>query len=222
MTRLFRTFTARKATAGPHPRRWRVAALLAAVFALAAGSAGLASPASAAGTAYWTSLMFNNNHSSYNSGATAITPGNLANLQPIATFMSGVTFLSTPIEANGMIYIAGENGYFYAVKESTRSVAWSMSMGVTPNAECGQLGMTSTAAYANNSTTGATVYVNATNGKLYALNATTGAIEWQATVDTPSTTLTDTTPGPRQWWPMEMSTSEFPPTATTRWSRPGY
>jgi outer membrane protein assembly factor BamB len=90
-----------------------------------------------------------------------------------------------------MVYIGGENGYFYAVKESTRSVAWSMYMGVTPNAECGQLGLTSTAVVANDSTTGATVYVNATDGHLYALNATTGAIIWKATVDTPSTTLTD-------------------------------
>ena len=77
------------------------------------------------------------------------------------------------------------------MKESTRSVAWTLNTGVTLNGECGEMGQISTATVANNATTGATVYVNGTNGQLYALNATTGAIIWQATVDTPSTTVDD-------------------------------
>ena len=43
----------------------------------------------------------------------------------------------------------------------------------------------------NDPATGLTVYVNAPDGQLYALSAATGATLWQATVDTPSTTVDD-------------------------------
>lgn len=159
-----------------------------------AGVAGVASatPAAAAGSADWTSYLFNTGHSSYNSAATSITTSNLASLKQVATFMPATVFWASPVEANGIVYIGGENGYFYAIKKSTRSVAWSMYMGITPAAECGQsLGITSTAVVADDATTGETVYVNAPDGQLYALNATTGAVLWHATVDTPSTTEDD-------------------------------
>jgi outer membrane protein assembly factor BamB len=193
MTRLLRTLTTGQTTAGSRRRRTRIVGRVGALAVLLAGGAGLASgtPAAAAGSPNWPSYLFNTNHSSYSSAATSIGTGNLGNLQPVANWMPFGVFLASPTVFNGVVYIGGDNGYFYAVKLFTHTVMWSKFMGVTPNAECGQVGIVSTATVANNPTTGETVYVNAPNGQLYALNASTGAVIWQATVDTPSTTLDD-------------------------------
>jgi outer membrane protein assembly factor BamB len=155
--------------------------------------AGLAAtPAGAAGTANWSSFLFNANHSSFNGAATSITTKNVADLQPAWQWFQTTpglrTFQASPTVVNGVVYIGSENGYFYAISEATRKVLWSQDFGVTPNAACGSEGITATAAVVNDAATGFTVYVNAPNGKLYALSAATGAILWSATVDTPSTT----------------------------------
>ena len=199
MTRLFDTFTMHKTAAGfRRPCRRRIAGLLGMVTVLVAGMAGLASatPAAAQGSTDWTSYLYNADHSSYNSAVTSITTSNVSNLQPVWRGMQPASangiFYASPILANGVLYIGGENGYFYAVSETTHVLLWSMFMGTTPSAACGSpAGITSTAAVADDPTTGWTVYVNAPDGQLYALNATTGAIDWQATVDTPSTTQDD-------------------------------
>jgi len=198
MTMLLRTLTTRKTTAGSRPRRTRIAGRLGALAVLLASWAGLASgtPAAAAGSSDWTSYLFNSDHSSYNSAATSITTSNLGNLQPLWRGMQPASangvFYASPTVANGVLYIGGENGYFYAVSETTHAVLWSMFMGTVPAAECGPSGgITSTAVVSDDPTTGETVYVNAPNGQLYALNASTGAVFWQSTVDTPSTTLDD-------------------------------
>ena len=53
-------------------------------------------------------------------------------------------------------------------------------------------GIVATATVAPDPDTGTlTVYVNGADGILYALNAATGATIWQATIDTPSTTIDD-------------------------------
>lgn len=198
MTRFLRALTTGHRAAGSRrPGRARIGGL-GALAVLLAGGAGLASatPAVAGGSSGWPSYLFNKDHSSYNSTATSIGTGNLGNLQPVAQFTlppsSNAFFYASPTVANGMVYIGAENGYFYAMNLSTLSVRWSMFMGVTPAAECGQsVGITSTAVVSDDSATGETVYVNAPNGQLYALNASTGAVIWHSTVDTPSTTEDD-------------------------------
>lgn len=199
VTRLLHSVFRHKASAGfRRPRRARIAGLLAALAVLVAGSAGLASatPAAAAGSSDWPAYLYNNDHSSYNSAVTAITPSNVSNLQPVWRGMQPATsngvFYASPTVANGVMYIGGENGYFYAVSESTHDLLWSKFMGTTPGTTCGSsAGISSTAVVADDPTTGETVYVNAPDGQLYALNPTTGAVDWQATVDTPSTTVDD-------------------------------
>jgi outer membrane protein assembly factor BamB len=157
--------------------------------------AGLAAtPAVAQGTADWPGYLFNSGHSSYNTTARSITTGNVANLQPVWQFFQSTPgnrqFYASPTVVDGVVYIGSLNGYFYAISEATQKVLWSQSFGVTPAAgSCTSLGISATAAVVDDSATGLTVYVNAPNGQLYALSASTGAILWQATVDTPSTTV---------------------------------
>jgi outer membrane protein assembly factor BamB len=145
-------------------------------------------------------------HSSYYPSATSITPQAIAagNLQPLwrwsvpASPNSGhSSMLASPTIVNGVIYIGANDGYFYAVSESTRSVIWSQFVGIDtgkPNGGCGSgtAGIISTAAVVTDPTTGhLTVYVNGPDGNLYALNAATGKIVWKSVVDTPSTLVND-------------------------------
>ena len=186
------------------PRRFRVVGLrpvrvagpLAAASMLVLPWAGpAAAPAQAQGAADWPAYLLDTGHSSYNAGATSIGTGNLANLQKVWQWLQpsgGLrTFYASPIVVDGVVYIGSETGYFYAISEATRTVLWSRNFGVTPGGPCGTLGITGTATVVNDPATGLTVYVNAPDGQLYALSAATGATLWQATVDTPSTTVQD-------------------------------
>ena len=120
MTKLLHTVTMRKTTASTRrPGRTRVAGRLGALAVLLAGSMALAasgSPAAAAASLNWTSYLFNNDHSSYNSAATSIGTGNLDNLQPVWRWMPasgpGDFFWASPTVFNGVVYIGEENGHF--------------------------------------------------------------------------------------------------------------
>jgi outer membrane protein assembly factor BamB len=176
------------------PRWVRVVGRLAAASVLVCVWAGLAAtPAGAQGTADWPSFLFDKGHSSYNAAATSISTGNVADLQPVWQWFQPNggyrQFEASPTVVDGVVYIGSEDGYFYAVSEATQQVLWSKFFGTVPDAACGPAGVTATAAVEDDSATGLTVYVNAPNGKLYALSAATGATLWQATVDTPSTTV---------------------------------
>lgn len=141
-------------------------------------------------------------HDSYNASATAIDSQDTDDLYPIwrwrlpHTTQGGTnSFLASPTVYNGVVYIGAENGYFYALNESTQTVVWSQFLGVdSAKGDCGTtsksgLGITSTATVAVDPTDGEpTVYVFGPDGELYAINATTGSITWAATVDTPSPT----------------------------------
>jgi len=174
----------------------RAAGRLAAVSMLVFAWAGLAAaPAQAQGTADWPAYLLDTGHSSFNAAATSIGTGNVANLQPVWRWFEPGTgnrqLNASPTVVNGVVYIGSETGTFYAISEATQTVLWSRNFGVTPKASCGSLGITATATVANDPVTGLTVYVNAPDGHLYALSPANGATLWQATVDTPSTTLDD-------------------------------
>jgi len=105
--------------------------------------------------------------------------------------------LASPAIVNGVVYIGANDGYFYAVSETTRAVLWSQFIGIDtdkPNGGCGTgtAGIISTAAVVTDPATGKlTVYVNGPDGNLYAFNATTGKIVWKSVVDKPSTLVND-------------------------------
>jgi outer membrane protein assembly factor BamB len=156
-------------------------------------------PADAQPFANWTQYLFSAGHSSHNGAATAIKPGNAANVSQAWKFAPGTNpsglagFLSSPTVYNGVVYIGARNGNFYALDENTGNVLWQRSIGYVKGKTCGKQGFTSTATVASDPTTGKpTVYVYGPDGYLYAMNATTGSDVWpRAKVAIPSTTVND-------------------------------
>ena len=177
-------------------RRWRlfvsagVAGLLATEL-LGTGAAGTAS-----GTTFvnWPQYLYSPDHLSANAAATTITPANAASLTRVWQFNPATTgFLSSPVVYNGVIYIGGKNGYFYALNETTGAIIWKRFIGVVPKLTCGRQGFTSTATVAPDPATGnPTIYVYGATGYLYAMNTADGTDVWPpAAVAIPSTTVND-------------------------------
>ncbi len=159
-------------------------------------------PSAAQGVGDWPAYLDGPTHSSYNAGATAITPANAAMLSqswkwtPPAAPKGGTNrLLASPTVADGVVYIGADDGDFYAVNETTGAVIWSLYLGVDKRpkgGKCGSVaqGIIATATVADDPVSGApTVFVNSGDGHLYALDATSGAVVWKALVDTPSTTV---------------------------------
>lgn len=177
-------------------RRWRL--LVSAVVAglLAAGLLGTGSAGTAGGATFvnWPQYLYSPDHLSANTAATAITPAKAARLTRAWQFNPATTgFLSSPVVYNGVIYIGGKNGYFYALNETTGAIIWKRLIGVVPKLTCGRQGFTSTATVAPDPATGnPTIYVYGATGYLYAMNAADGTDVWPpAAVAIPSTTVND-------------------------------
>ena len=155
----------------------------------AAPQALVASPSAASN---WSSYLDGPAHSSFNAAATAISPTDVANLDPVWTGLKSAGFQASPTVVDGIVYIGSENGTFYAFDEATRSVLWTQSLGTVKGTTCGsgQQGIISTATVVTDpATEKLTVYVNAPNGYLYTLDAATGAVDWRGLVGIPSTTV---------------------------------
>jgi len=165
------------------------------------------SVASVSAASNWPQYLDGPSHSSYNGGATSISPSAIeaGNLQPIwrwyvpsrPTKSGWNGILASPTVVDGIIYVGAEDGGFYAVDEATQRTLWSRFLGIDPqyspypctNGVNEALGIISTAAVVKDPVTGKLmVYVFSPDGRLYALNAATGATVWAGLVDTPSTT----------------------------------
>lgn len=179
-----------------------MAAAASVVLAPALGSAGPAVAQADPGD--WPGFLYDTAHTSYNPGATAITPSDLPNLVPAWRWATPAspndgpnTLWASPAVAGGVVYIGAEDGYFYAISEASHSVLWSDFLGLDEpkgTMPCGTRGqgIVATATVADDPVTAKpTVYVNAPDGNLYALDAATGAVVWTGRVDTPSTTKND-------------------------------
>ncbi len=167
----------------------------------ATSASGLSSPARITDlytyySADWSAYLNGSMHSSYNPGATSITPSHMANLQPIWQLQAppapndgNVNDYASPIVSNGVVYVGLEDGDMYALSEMTGAVIWSHNLGIEEANTCtGPWGITSTATVANSPGPGTgtpTVYVNAPDGYLYALNAATGQTQWRSVVGIP-------------------------------------
>jgi outer membrane protein assembly factor BamB len=185
------------------PRVRIIAALLLAMSgALGAMIVGSSGSSASASSSDWPAYLSGPTHSSFNAGATSITPGNITDLSPVWRWLppaspnSGSTqFLASPTVSDGVIYIGAKDGYFFAVDESSRKAIWSDFLGIDLPKNCGGCqtqGIVSTATVANDPTTGkSTVYVSGADGYLYALDAGTGTVVWKGLVDTPSPTVND-------------------------------
>jgi polyvinyl alcohol dehydrogenase (cytochrome) len=155
-------------------------------------------PAASASSSFvnWPSYLDGLSHHSYAAQAKAITPSNAASLVRAWHFMPGAppvkslgyALNASPTVYDGVVYIGGNNGTFYAIDESTGAVLWKRLIGyVNPKqGSCGARGITSTATVASDPATGApTVYVSSGSGYLYAMNAATGAVTWKSVIHLP-------------------------------------
>jgi len=177
-------------------RRWRLFVSAGVAALLATGLAGAGAAGTAAGTTFvnWPQYLYSPDHLSANAAATGITPANAKHLTRVWQFNPATTgFLSSPVVYNGVIYIGGKNGYFYALNETTGAIIWKRFIGVVPKLTCGRQGFTSTATVAPDPATGnPTIYVYGATGYLYAMNAADGTDVWPpAAVAIPSTTVND-------------------------------
>lgn len=158
---------------------------------------GLTGPVSAGATfVNWPQYLYSGKHTSDNVAATVITPANAAHLRllwafaPPASPVTGLSgFYSGPTTYNGVIYIGGRDGYFYAINEATGAVIWRRFIGEVTKTTCFAEGFTSTATVSKDPATGKpTVYVYGPTGYLYAMNAADGTDVWPpAAVAIPST-----------------------------------
>ena len=143
----------------------------------------------------WPSYLDGVTHQSHAAGATAITQSNAGELTEAWHFMPaappvaslGYALNASPTVYDGVVYIGGNNGTFYAIDESTGAVIWQRAIGYVPTTtNCPARGTTSTATVAAAPATGVpTVYVASGNGYLWAMNAATGAVAWKSVTHLP-------------------------------------
>jgi polyvinyl alcohol dehydrogenase (cytochrome) len=155
-------------------------------------------PVASAGSSFvnWPSYLDGVTHHSYAAQATAITPSGAPSLAEAWHFMPdappvpalGYALNASPAVYDGVVYIGGNNGTFYAIDESTGAVMWQRAIGYfAKKSNCGPMGITSTATVAPDPTSGApTVYVSSGSGYLYAMNAATGAVTWKSVIHLPA------------------------------------
>ena len=151
-------------------------------------SGGVHAATADASGANWPAFLFGPSHTSYNAGATSITPSDISSLNPVwrwnlprSTDAGDTALDSSPTVVDGVVYIGSRDGNFYAFSEKTHKPLWSDFMGTA----CATQGFTSTAAVTTNSSDVLTAYVDAPDGYLYAIDAATGAVEWKGLVDDP-------------------------------------
>src|SRR5689334_17064805 len=116
----------------------RAVAVVAAASAVLAPVLGGTEPAAAqADPGDWPGFLYDTAHTSYNAGATAITPSDVSNLvsawrwaTPASPNDGPNTLWASPAVVGGVVYIGAEDGYFYAISESTQSVLWSDFLGI--------------------------------------------------------------------------------------------
>ena len=143
--------------------------MAAALAVLAASSAAVAGPRTAATFVNWPAYLDGVTHPSANATATAITPPRVPGLtrawtwKPAPATMTGQPgpgLFASPTVFNGRIYIGANTGVFYALDEATGHVLWQRFLGFVTHKTCGARGLISTATVARDPVSGTlTVYV---------------------------------------------------------------
>jgi outer membrane protein assembly factor BamB len=176
----------------------KLAALLGLAVVLPLAQAGAAGATrQAASNLDWPQFLHDPQHSSV-SPAAAFTPSNAASAHkvwhwqpPTITGKAAPVLDASPTVVAGRVYIGAQSGGFYALDESTGTVAWSRQLDTRPAVICVPRGITSTATVLPDPVTGTrTVYVSGAR-YLYALNAATGATAWKTEIGPPDTSVPD-------------------------------
>jgi outer membrane protein assembly factor BamB len=140
----------------------------------------------------WTTYLYDQQHSGYNSQETIITASTAPGLKLLwSAKTSNNTVISTqPVTANGLVYWGGWDGIMHANKPDGTSV-WTANLGQTPTPSgCngrthGILGSATAATVTINGTATPVLFVGGGDDIFYALNALTGATLWKTTLASP-------------------------------------
>jgi eukaryotic-like serine/threonine-protein kinase len=115
---------------------------------------------------------FNLEHTHYNPSETVLNTGNVSQLVPYWTMTTSSSIFSSPLVANGLVYIASTDNKLYAFNAATGQLQWQKSIGQVTG---GGAFIYSSPAVVND-----VVYIGSTDHNLYAFNATTGSLLWTA------------------------------------------
>ena len=151
--------------------------------AVLAGGAALvlaAAPAGAVSNASdWSAYLHGPSHSSYAAGQKAITP--TTTVSPKWHF--GDSFLTSPVVADGAVFIGSFLGHLYKFNAATGAVENNILMGFVKTTHCGDLGFASNVTVANDpSRHEDVVYVAAPDGFLHAFSEATMTELWKSRI----------------------------------------
>lgn len=139
-----------------------------------------------AATGDWTTYLYNNAHSGFNSTETIINPSTAPNLKLIWTHVApGGSIFSQPAVANGIAYWGSLDGYEHATDIKTNAKVWATYLGKTTGNCGGTNGVASSSTIATvniGGTLTAVDFVSGGNANFYALNAATGVILWHTSL----------------------------------------
>jgi outer membrane protein assembly factor BamB len=119
---------------------------------LVASGSGFAATASGQGFVNWPGYLHDTTHSSA-SAATAVSRTSAAGLHSAWRFVPdppnqagqpAAGFQSSPVVANGVVYVGATTGELYALNETTGKVIWKQFTGYQPKLTCPARGIAST------------------------------------------------------------------------------
>jgi outer membrane protein assembly factor BamB len=140
----------------------------------------------------WPAYLDGTLHSSYNSAETSFTTRNAGTVSMGWHFSQGDGYLSSPVVADGSVYIGANNGWLYQLAAPSGKLLHKIFLGEVSITSCPPppTGMVSTATVATDPRNRQlTVYASGANGYLYALNASTLKVEWRSIIAIPSKTV---------------------------------
>ncbi len=114
----------------------------------------------------WAQFHFDAGHSGLNPYENVLGPANVAGLKPNWKYHTG-GYGTSPVVANGAVYVPSNNGNLYALNATTGELLWTYTIAVAGP------GVDYSPAVANG-----VVYVGPADGSLYALNSANGALLW--------------------------------------------
>ena len=160
-------------------------------------SAHRANPASVQNVAQiaptdWPGYMYGPAHHSDNFNDFAITPAKVASLKQVWHVSGGRSFLSSPVVADGFVFIGDTSGNFYEINAATGVITKRVNLGHQPSINCPARGFVATAAVAVDPADHQdTVYVADPSGYLDALAIPSLTLKWHSAIAIPSKTRND-------------------------------
>lgn len=140
----------------------------------------------------WPAYLDGALHASYNATETSITTRSAGTISKAWHFAGGGGYLSSPVVADGAVYIGANNGWLYQLAARSGKLLHKVFLGEVDVTSCPPppTGMVSTATVATDPQNGKlTVYASGANGYLYALDASTLKVEWRSVIAIPSKTV---------------------------------